>query len=327
MAGAGVGRTLTRVSRERYDSAEELLYVPVTVAELDRLYAAAGKPLLDKYAIKHFLYRARHTLLAAEEGNRELTKALDIASERKRRQGTPTTLTPIDAVKFASPDELSVIVGNISSTQLKALAAAVEDAQHNRDTLAALLSATAAHLNAFVARADLPAEVRAHVAATLAALPEIPAPVQEPPSLELGRLAGLLPPKNGGNTSGAVAASTTPLALEAAPLPSPQVPDSPQVPVAPGPAEELTTQPTTDTSQPTPIAAQTWYGRVPAWVPDAAGLVLADPTPAQAATNRPPTADTAPVQPPVQSQAAAGHAGSAHTVTVQVPPPPAPSTE
>lgn len=217
VAGGDTRRTFAGVSRRKYDSSEAAFHAPVSLEELDWLMGEKARPLADKYDLRHFLYRVRVTLHNAEETNREALRALEAAREQKRRHGAPTTLTPMDAVRYASPEELAVIVGNISSSQLTALQAQVSAARELRASLARDLDAVRGAAEAMAGRADIPAGLRAEFVQLLNSLPAEVAEVSTPKSLELAQMAGVIPaetpPETTAPETAALDATPTPLAL------------------------------------------------------------------------------------------------------------------
>lgn len=242
VAGVDASGTVVVVGRSVYTVTEETLHTPVTPLEADALLREDGKPLKARHALPHFLYRVRVTLSTLEsqvEGNRQTIAQL---REKRARMGAPTTLSPLDAVRYASPEELSKIVGQINSSQLVALETAVNGARSLRDELLAELTTTRAAVRTLLDKESLPTEVRLELIRLINGLPDDPSPVVEPPDLEMARAVGLLP---------------TPAADAAQPAPLLELPDG----------DPLADLPEVAESGHVALSEHRAWGAAPQWVP------------------------------------------------------------
>lgn len=178
--------------RVRYEVSDETFRQPVTADEVDRYLAAQARPLLGKTQLRHFLYRVRVTISTLEASTKQLKHDVDKANEHRSRAGVPTTLSPMDAVRFASADEIGTIVGHLNSSMLNALSDHVSTARALREALSADLAKVRAAAHQMTTRTDFPAHVRAEFVRLLNELPADPDPVPVPKALELAQLSGVL---------------------------------------------------------------------------------------------------------------------------------------
>lgn len=238
------------VARTHYDATEETLSVPVTPEEADMLMRADGRPLKARRALPHFLYRLRVTLSNHEAEMANSRRAIESLRETRTRMGAPSTLSPLDAIRFATPEEVSQVVGHISSTQLAALQAAVNEARGLRSALAGDLAAVRNATRAILDKPGLPSEVRLDFIRLINSLPDSPPPVSTPATLEMAQAVGLIVADN---TPVHAPAETSTAARE--------LPDGdPLTGVAPAAAPAWA-------ENHTPTAHSPLYGAAPSWVP------------------------------------------------------------
>ena len=111
-----------------YTASEYTAGLPVAVSEIDALLERAGKPITkDPNKTVHFLNRVKLTIDSMQADLGHLRRRIDEVSLNKSRRGAPSTLSPLDALKFASPEEIEMIVGRISRAKMRQLRTMVED--------------------------------------------------------------------------------------------------------------------------------------------------------------------------------------------------------
>jgi hypothetical protein len=242
------------VARTRYDYSQETVKTVITAEEVQELYEARGRPLGARGdAIVHFLYRTMLTLNAKDRNASEMRKQIEKMRTPKQRLGTPTTLSPLDAVKFAAPEELAAIMGHINTSQLNALQQAVLQAQARADALGADLAAVRTATQAVLNRPDLPADARVAFVQLLNGLPEAPAPVETPRMLDMARVTGMVD-----TPSQPLPRDTQALGAGAQPAPAPAPHELPDA--------EVTTTAGPDAITIHPMSATPAWAPAPAWV-------------------------------------------------------------
>lgn len=231
--------TVEQVVMSRYDASEETLRIPVTTAEVDAMLTARNHQPRARHALAHFLYRVRVTVSQAEADRKENIRTIERLRETRSQMGAPSTLSPVDAVRFASPAEISKIVGQLNSAQLNSLARLVDEARARHVALTKDLGSVRRATNEILKRPDLPAAVRLEFIRLINTLPETPEPVEVPRALEMARSMGRITDDPGEDVVGEDRA--LPAAEEV----------TPQWPGAPAPTDSLPQ-----------------YGPPPPWRPD-----------------------------------------------------------
>ena len=141
--------------------------MPVSVEEIDTYLRANGRPFSRHRRMRHLLWRTRVALVGMQQDLHNMRRAVDQLSVQRSRVGTPTTLSPVDALKFASPEEIAEIVDRLSQAQLKELRRLVAEWTANRNAMVADLARVRTAATAMVNRTDLPASVRTEFAKLL----------------------------------------------------------------------------------------------------------------------------------------------------------------
>lgn len=204
-----------------YLPTEDTLHVPISVEELDLYLSAGGRPFSRHRRMRHLLWRVRVTLESQTQDLRGMRRAVDQLSVQRSRVGTPTTLNPVDALKFASPEEISQIVDRLSQKQLKELKRLVDEWTANRNAMVSDLARVRSAATIMMNRTDFPAAVRTEFARLLNEVPTDVPDLPIPHVLQMqAALEAQLPaaPRHSGE-------------LTAAPRPAPASP----APVTPGP--------------------------------------------------------------------------------------------
>lgn len=172
------------VSRHRPDPQDDT-YLPVTVEEIDALLAMGPRKFLrDGSRVQSLLHRFRFTLVHGQQTVRSLQRHIIAQSSQRTRAGTPTTLNPLDAVRYLDDEQKELIFDSLARERLAHLRALVTRAEEEQAVLADQLATVRDVATALTQQADLPAHVRADLARQLASLPVEPATVHHPAMLE-----------------------------------------------------------------------------------------------------------------------------------------------
>lgn len=169
----------------RYDDSDAALYRQVDIREVDELLADGVRQFVrDGAKIKHLLLRVRSTLVAAHETVRSQRRQIEEQGQYLARVGTPTTLNPLDALKYLDDEQKERIFDRISRERLQTMRSLVQRAQQERETLSGELETVRDVARALSQMAELPPHVRADVTKMLASLPTEPAVVHSPGMLD-----------------------------------------------------------------------------------------------------------------------------------------------
>lgn len=142
-----------------YDPSEYNAGLPVGVNEVDALLAQDGKPIAkDARKTVHFLLRVKNTIDSLTMDLAHMRRRVDDLSMDRSRRGTPTTLSPMDALKYASQEEIEAIVDRISRQNLQTLRKMVSDANATHAELSAMVLALRSGVAAAVADGTITAE-------------------------------------------------------------------------------------------------------------------------------------------------------------------------
>lgn len=184
MDGSTAADTVGVVAHE-YDDSDLALVRQVDVAELDRLLAVPVKTLVkNPQHVTHLLTRVRSTLAAAHETVAGMRRHIEQQQSYLARVGTPTTLNPLDAVRFLDDEQKELIFSRIARDRLANLRRLVDRAESERAAVEADLEVVRSVARALAEQTDLPPHVRAHVTRQLAALPRQVSPVHRPGMLD-----------------------------------------------------------------------------------------------------------------------------------------------
>lgn len=93
----------------------------LTIPEVDALVEAGPRALRDPKALIHFLLRVALTLRGYHAQVQQLHRDVQQARMIRERAGQATTLSPLDAVRFLTPDQLAPIMDAAVREKLTAL--------------------------------------------------------------------------------------------------------------------------------------------------------------------------------------------------------------
>lgn len=111
------------MSRSSYIASAENARTPLSMAEVELLLREGAKALLrDERRLQHLLERLPVTLRNHRDAVTGLTRQLESA-RRTQRAGRSSTLSPRDAVRFLSPEDLDSLL----SERLAVRTATLED--------------------------------------------------------------------------------------------------------------------------------------------------------------------------------------------------------
>lgn len=164
-----------------YDDSSEALVNPVDVSEVEALLAAGPRQFLrDGRRFTHLLERMRMTLQEHRRQTLSFERYLATQSETLRRTGMPTTLNPMDAIRFLDDEQKEILFDAIAREQIQMLRDLVRTAQEERAAVDEQLTLVREVATNLAQMPEIPPHVRAEVAGLLAGLPREVAPVSEP---------------------------------------------------------------------------------------------------------------------------------------------------
>lgn len=145
--------------------------VPFNLAEIEQVAADQARALKDPRKAQHFVQRTLSTVRMLKQQIQQLHRDVQTIQMDKERAGAATTLSPLDAVRYLSEEQLEQLFGVLARQQLQRLRTLQTDArcvaeQANRE-LAQAHTAIAA-----VRAAGLPPELAGTFEDVLARLPE-----------------------------------------------------------------------------------------------------------------------------------------------------------
>jgi len=262
------------VSELNYEASDATAGLPVSLEELRLLVATSGKPLArDPRKLNHLLVRVLNTLDAHNEDLASLRRTVDTLRSEHTRNGTPSTLNPMDAIRFASPEQIEEVVGRLHRDRLVNLRTLVDQARDRRDELDRLLEHSRLLIAAALNTPGLGADSAARLEAILAGIPPTPEQVPVPGILDYPDMQA--------------PAQADPFAA------SPAIP----APTAARPAARPA-----DPYAPDFIAEASPFP-APTWTPPAAPPVAASPAPASPSTWPAPSSPSASSPPPASPSA------------------------
>ena len=169
-----------------YDDSEANLLRPVEVAEVRNLLAGGVRHLAKHPGhLTHLLTRMLHTLTEADEARYGLLRHVAEQTNQSARTGAPTTLNPLDALRYLDDDQKEQIVDRITRERLGVLRALVERAQQDREVLVGQLATVRLVATTLSEQVDLPPHVRAAITRQLASLPTQAGEVHYPTMLDM----------------------------------------------------------------------------------------------------------------------------------------------
>lgn len=126
---------------EPYDASPSRADDVVSVDELDALVAGEARAFgRDPRKITHFLRRVALTVRAYRHQIQTLHRDVQAASLVAQTAGRPTTLSPLDALRYVAPDQLETIFDGHMREKLAAVEQARADADRARMEAVALLN-------------------------------------------------------------------------------------------------------------------------------------------------------------------------------------------
>lgn len=215
------------MGRIRYDSSDDRLREQLTVDELTRYYEnQPHRTFGDSFSLKHLLYRCMSTIATLERDRQQLRSSVERLRADKPRTGAPTTLSPLDALRYATPAEVEMVVTQLNRTQLSALAQVVHQSTDLQQQLANDLARTQNALASVLSDPSLPAEVRTQIQEAYGSLPASSEPVTIPAVLSAVGGTDLLTPEGESHLAAARLAVSEPQLRVSSPpsgaLPAPE---------------------------------------------------------------------------------------------------------
>ena len=157
---------------EQYDSSDDALYRPVDTDELAALINAGGRPVLrDAGKLTHLLTRMHTTLSSQQQTISGMHRHISQVQESIARQGTPTTLNPLDALRYLDDEQRELLFDRIARERLALLRHLVDDATGTRENLLTELDQIRRLATAIAQRPDLPVDIRGEFTRLITQLP------------------------------------------------------------------------------------------------------------------------------------------------------------
>lgn len=148
------------------------------LSELEELAAADPKPFLrDPRKITHLLGRVVATVSTAKAQVQQLHRDVQTLQLNSQRVGAATTMSPRDAVRYLSSQELAQVVSGTHKQLLNHVLGLQQEAAALQRQLVAEQGKFRFAVLSVLEDPSLPPEVRARLQAALVQVP--PAPVQE----------------------------------------------------------------------------------------------------------------------------------------------------
>lgn len=156
-----------------YEASDYNAGLPVAVAEVEALLARGGRPISkDERKTVHFLQRVKETIDSLNVDLAHLRRRVDELSVQSSRRGVATTLNPVDALKYASPEEIEQVVGRLNRQRLSTLRHQVSQSLAELEEVRGLSEKAASVVREAVESGEVPEEVAERVLAALE-VPEI----------------------------------------------------------------------------------------------------------------------------------------------------------
>ena len=156
-----------------YEDSEYNAGLPVAVAEVEALLARGGRPISkDERKTVHFLQRVLETIDSLNVDLGHLRRRVDELSMQTSRRGVATSLNPVDALKYASSEEIEQVVGRMTRQRLSTLRHQVSQSLAELDEVRSVSERGVAEVNKAVANGDIEQSVADRILAALE-VPEI----------------------------------------------------------------------------------------------------------------------------------------------------------
>lgn len=169
---------------EEYDDSPVAADSLLSVEEIDALVAAGGRPLgRDARKILHFLTRVGLTMRAYRQQIQALHRDVTAGHLARERAGQPTTLNPLDAVRYLHPDQLTQVFDGHMREKLVAIERTLGEAGRARTAANTDINRIKFAVMSLLEDPTLPAAVRERFSQLLARLPEVVAPPVMPAGL------------------------------------------------------------------------------------------------------------------------------------------------
>ena len=116
--------------------------VPLSLDEVQSLAENEGRAVRqDPRKMSHLLARMSATITRAHEDSRSLRGELErLRSREKQGAGQSTTLSPLDAVRYLSPEQLQQVFGTVAKAQMDWLKVQKIETENTRRKLESVLA-------------------------------------------------------------------------------------------------------------------------------------------------------------------------------------------
>lgn len=178
-----------------YDASDLLVQTPLTLDQVQALLASGGAELRGRN-LTHFLQRVVATVKDSQDRARQMQRHMTtLEAEARRAHGITTSLNPLDAIKFLSPEQKRLVFDGMERDRLDALEARAAELEQVRRDAVRQRGRARALLLAVAEEPSVPAALRQRAQAFLEAADDDqqqPAPEPDPASQPTG---GGEPPK------------------------------------------------------------------------------------------------------------------------------------
>lgn len=125
-----------------YNADPSMTDVPLSLDDVQSLSENEGRSVRqDPRKMSHLLARMSATIIRAHEDARSLRSELERMRSRDRQgAGQSTTLSPLDAVRYLSPEQLQQVFGTVAKAQMDWLKVQKIEAENTRRRLETVLA-------------------------------------------------------------------------------------------------------------------------------------------------------------------------------------------
>lgn len=95
-----------------------MLDIPIKTVEIEEYIDNPDLFIKDRRKVHHLLRRVQVTMNGYREQIQNLTREIQDIRVASRKSGAATTMTPRDALRYVSPDELRALVDSVSAAVL-----------------------------------------------------------------------------------------------------------------------------------------------------------------------------------------------------------------
>ncbi len=173
----------------QYDASPSRLDTLVDLDEAYRVMNADPKPFFkNPDRITHYASRVYRTLTAMREQIRSLHSSVQSIQISRAAAGAPSSLSPVDAVRYLTPEQLATAVGGATAATLQEATRAEKTAQILRAQALASINEIKLLLTPLLDEMRIDSTVRSRLSTILTHLDQNPAPPSPDEATDLDAL-------------------------------------------------------------------------------------------------------------------------------------------